>query len=60
MPDLSRKGYSYYVTDEQIRRYSRLTPKQKLEWLEEANAFVNKFLSERSRCQQRMFRRGEI
>jgi len=54
------KGYRYVVTDEQIRKYSLLTPKQKLQWLEEANAFVNKFLPERSRKFQEMFRRGEI
>jgi len=54
------RGYRYIVTDEQLRRYRKLTPKQKLEWLEEANAFVNKFLSERSRRLQRLFRRGEI
>ncbi len=55
-----RKGYRYHVDDGQIRRYGRLTPKQKLEWLEEANAFVNKFLPERNRRLQQMFRKGEI
>lgn len=56
----TRKGYTYYVTDEQIERYRRLTPEQKLNWLEEANAFINKFLPERSRQLQKMFREGKI
>ncbi len=56
----SGKGYNYYVTIEQIRRFSRLTARQKLEWLEEANAFVNKFLPERSRRLQQLFRSGKI
>lgn len=60
MPETSRKGYGYHVTDEQIRKYRRLTPRQKLEWLEEVNAFTDKFASERAKRFHRMFRRGEI
>lgn len=55
-----RKGYRYYVTNEQISKYSALTPEQKLDWLEEANEFVNMFLPERSRRFQQLFKRGEI
>lgn len=60
MSDTPEKGYTYYVTDDQIARYRRLTPEQKLNWLEEANAFINKFLPERSRQLQKMFREGKI
>lgn len=60
MSDTPEKGYTYYVTDDQIARYRRLTPEQKLDWLEEANAFINKFLPERSRRLQKMFREGKI
>ena len=56
----SRKGYRYHVTEEQVRRYSALSPREKLEWLEEVNAFVDRFLPEEGRRFQRMFRRGEI
>ena len=55
-----RKGYRYYVSEEQIRRYSALTAREKLEWLEEVNAFFDKFLTEEGRRFQRMFKRGEI
>lgn len=54
------KGYSYYVTDEQIRKYRKLTPRQKLEWLEEVNEFTNKAAPDRVKRLHRMFRRGEI
>lgn len=60
MNDGSRKGYSYHVTEEQIRKYRCLTPKQKLEWLEEVNEFTNKFASDHAKRLHRMFRRGEI
>lgn len=60
MSESPEKGYTYYVTDEQIERYRRLTPEQKLNWLEEANGFTNKFLPERSRKLHRLFREGKI
>lgn len=60
MTESSRKGYGYHVTEEQIRKYRRLTPRQKLEWLEEANAFTEKFASKRTKRLHKMFRRGEI
>jgi len=54
------RGYTYIVTREQIRKHASLTPKQKLEWLQEANDFVNKFMSQKSRSIQDKFRRGDI
>ena len=54
------KGYSYHVTDEQLCRYRRLTPAEKLNWLEEVNSFIDSFLPERSRRLQRLFREGKI
>lgn len=54
------RGYSYYVTDEQIRKHSRLTTRQKLTWLEDVNDFTNKVATDRARRLHRMFRRGEI
>jgi len=58
MTALDPKGYRYVVTAEQIHKYSSLTPQQKLEWLEEANSFVEMFLPAESRRLQRLFRRG--
>ncbi len=60
MTESTPRGYRYVVSREQIRKYMRLTPKQKLEWLEEANDFINKFLPEESRRIQEKFRRGLI
>lgn len=54
------KGYSYTVTREQIRRHMSLTPEQKLEWLEEANGFVDSFMTEQSRRIRDKLRRGEL
>jgi hypothetical protein len=33
-------GFYYYVTDEQLDAFSRLTPLQKLQWVEEARQFT--------------------
>ncbi len=60
MSESPRKGYRYVVTEEQIRKYRRLTSKQKLEWLEEANELTEKFAPERAKRLHRMFRQGEI
>ncbi|MHB1325238.1 MAG: hypothetical protein ACYDGS_01575 [Thermoleophilia bacterium] len=60
MSESSLKGYGYHVTEEQIRKYRRLTPRQKLEWLEEVNAFTDKFAPARAKRLHTMFRRGEI
>ena len=34
------KGYSYCIEDDKIREYMKLSPLEKLEWLEEINAFT--------------------
>lgn len=56
----SRKGYTYIVTAEQIREYRRLTPRQKLEWLEAANRFCHKALRGKRRQVWEAFRQGKI
>ncbi len=60
MTKAAGKGYRYHVTDEQLRKYGKLSARQKLEWLEEVNAFVEKFAPPRTRELHRRFRRGEI
>lgn len=52
------KGYRYVVSREEIRKFRILTPKEKLEWLEEVNDFVDKFLPEKSRRLREKLRRG--
>lgn len=53
-------GYSYFVSKEQIREWIRVPMEQKLQWLEEANDFVQKFQSPKTREIMEKFRRGEI
>lgn len=60
MPRSPKRGFRYVVSREEIRRFRALTPKEKLDWLEEANAFIDKFLPETSRRLHDKFRRGLI
>ena len=55
-----RGGYSYRVTDEQIRRWRALPPEVKLQWLEDANRFLRRALSPQAKAIQERFRRGEL
>ena len=34
------RGFYYYVTDEQLDIFSRLTPLQRLQWVEDARRFT--------------------
>jgi len=34
-----RGGYTYFVSDEQLRAFRRLTPEQRLRWLDEMREF---------------------
>ncbi len=54
------KGFRYHVSEEKIGEYMKLTPKQKLEWLEEINRFLHRFMPEESRRIAEKFRAGEI
>ena len=53
-----RGGYRYVVTDEQIRWWSRLPAWRKLQWLEEANQFLDKFMTRRARRVRELLRQG--
>ncbi len=57
---MEEKGYSYFVTDEQIREYMKLTSEEKLQWLEEANEFIQAASDERKIEVRNMFRKGEL
>jgi hypothetical protein len=35
----ARGGYTYFVSDEQLRAFRRLTPEQRLRWLDEMREF---------------------
>ncbi|MEM2866483.1 MAG: hypothetical protein QW098_05020 [Candidatus Hadarchaeales archaeon] len=54
------RGFRYVVSEEKLREYSKLSPRQKLEWLEEINRFLYSCMPEESRRIAEKFRTGEI
>lgn len=52
-------GFTYWVSDEQLRVFSSLTPGQRLRWLEELREWTWKAASEETRQSWARFRRGE-
>jgi hypothetical protein len=54
------KGFYYSLENEKIREYMKLTPEEKLQWLEEINQFTNLALNDRQREFREKLRRGEI
>lgn len=55
-----RKGFSYYLEDEKIIEYLKLSPRMRLEWLEEIDELNRKALTGKRREIWEKFRRGEI
>jgi len=55
-----RRGFSYTVTDEQIRHWRALPAEVKLQWLEDANRLLALALTPKAREIQDRFRRGEL
>lgn len=54
------KGFSYYLEDDKIIEYLNLSPRMRLEWLEEIFNFNLKALRGKRRKIWEKFRRGEI
>ena len=57
---VTRKGFSYYLEDEKIIEYLKLSPRVRLEWLEEIDAFNRKALKGERRKIWEKFRRGDV
>ena len=57
---MQSKGYSYTIEEEKILEYMKLTTEQKLQWLEEINAFTFAVLSNDEKLLRQKFRSGEI
>jgi hypothetical protein len=53
-------GFSYTYDEKTLKAYLALSLKDRLEWLEEANAFLYKFTPPKNREIWQKFRRGEI
>ena len=56
----SQGGFSYYVSDEQIREYQKVSISERLRWLEEAQEFMFHALSPETWEIMQKFRRGEL
>ncbi|MDR1995546.1 hypothetical protein [Azonexus sp.] len=51
-------GFSYYVSDEQLAAFARLTPMQRLEWVEAARQFTLLTQTPETRDRHERLRRG--
>jgi hypothetical protein len=57
-PPRPEGGFGYWVSDEQLRAYSKLTPLQRLQWVEEALRFTLLARSDEVRERHERLRRG--
>lgn len=55
-----KRGFAHHHTDEQLREYRKLSPEQKLEWLQAAWQMTVDFLPKAKRERWLKMRRGEI
>jgi hypothetical protein len=56
----SKKGFRYVYTKEKWLAYQKLSPQQKLEWLEKMNRFLTAFMPAKSKLFAEKLRRGII
>lgn len=54
------KGFYYSLENEKIRQYMKLTPEEKLQWLEAINQFTNLALNDQQKEFREKLRSGEI
>lgn len=52
-------GYSYWVSDEQLRTFRAQTPERRLAWLEEMRELTYAMATEETRARWQRLRRGE-
>lgn len=55
----SSGGFYYYVSDEQLEAFARLTPLQRLQWVEQARLFTLLGRTPETAKRQERLRRGE-
>ena len=51
-------GFGYWVSDEQMHAYAKLSPLQRLQWLDETRRFLLLVLTPEARERQERLRRG--
>jgi hypothetical protein len=52
-------GFGYYVSDEQLEHYGKLSWLERLQWLDETRQFLLLALTPEARERQERLRRGE-
>jgi hypothetical protein len=55
-----KKGFSYTLEEEKILEYMKLSVEDKLQWLEEINAFNRMVMDDREKKIREKLRAGEI
>jgi hypothetical protein len=58
MKERAAGGFGYWVSDEQLASYAKLTPLQRLQWVDEARRFLLIALTPEARERQERLRRG--
>lgn len=57
---MKKKGCASLPTLEQIKEYSKLSPKDRLNWLEEANRFSRKAIKGKRKVIWEALRKGDL
>ena len=57
--DQSKGGFAYYLSDEQLAAYARLTPYERLRWVDEIRLFTLMARTPETAERQERLRRGE-
>ena len=55
----NKGGFSYYVSDEQLRAFARLTDLEKLQWVDDARLFTLMARTPETAERQERLRRGQ-
>jgi hypothetical protein len=54
-----RGGYRYYVSDEQLAAFAKLTPLERLQWVDELRRFILLTETPETAARRERLRRGE-
>jgi hypothetical protein len=58
-PSKSRGGYRYYVSDEQLAAFARLSPFERLKWVDDLRRFILMTETPETAAHRERLRRGE-
>jgi hypothetical protein len=58
-PNKPRGGYSYHVSDEQLAAFAKLTPLERLQWVDDLRRFILMAETPETAARRERLRRGE-